>query len=94
MQRGKKMMRYVCDRKGMIALPGHPGYLFGSSLTLDKGVANISRWTEFSGDTAWDWASRRPAELLGIRLPRIEASLPRESGTVLRAARFNSNPKP
>jgi N-acetylglucosamine-6-phosphate deacetylase len=76
MQRGKKMMRFVCDRKGMVALPGHSGYFFGSSLTLDKGVANIPRWTEFSAETAWNWASRRPAEILGIRLPRIVVPVP------------------
>jgi N-acetylglucosamine-6-phosphate deacetylase len=76
MQRGKRMARFVCDRKGMVAFPGHAGYFFGSSLTLDKGVANIPRWTEFSADTAWDWASRQPAEILGIRLPRIEVALP------------------
>ncbi len=76
MKHGKKMMRFVCDRAGVIAFPGHPGYLFGSSLTLEKGVANIPRWTEFSEATAWDWASRRPAEILGIRLPRIKVSQP------------------
>jgi len=81
-QRGKKLMRCVCDRNGRIAFSGHKDYLFGSSLTLDKGVANISRWTEFSAETAWNWASRRPAEIFGIRLPRIEIPRPPKSGGV------------
>ena len=71
MQRGKKLERVICDRQGRIDFPGHPGYFFGSSLTLDAGVANVARWTEFSEATAWDWASRRPAAIVGIRLPRI-----------------------
>jgi N-acetylglucosamine-6-phosphate deacetylase len=80
MQQGEKMTRFVCDRKGVVAFPGHPGYFLGSSLTLDKGVTNISRWTEFSAEAAWDWASRRPAKILGIRLPWIEAPLLNGSG--------------
>ena len=80
MQRGKKMTQFMCDRKGVVAFPGHAGYFFGSSLTLDQGAANIPRWTEFSAETAWDWASRRPAEILGIRLPQIEVSPSPESG--------------
>ena len=70
-QSGKRTVRVVRDRRGLIEFPGHPGYFFGSSLTLDVGVANVARWTEFSEAVAWDWASRRPAEIVGIRLPRI-----------------------
>jgi N-acetylglucosamine-6-phosphate deacetylase len=72
MRRGERMARYTCDRNGVVAFRGRSGYLFGSSLTLDRGVANIPRWTEFSYDTAWDWASRRPAGIFGIELPEIK----------------------
>ena len=64
-------MDVVCDSRGRMAFPGHPGYLFGSSLTLDRGVANIPKWTEFPAKMAWDWASKCPARLFGIRLPKI-----------------------
>jgi N-acetylglucosamine-6-phosphate deacetylase len=76
MQRGKKKAQFICDRNGVVAFPGHAGYFFGSSLTLDQGVANIPRWTEFSEQAAWDWASRRPAGMFGIRLPRIDVAPP------------------
>jgi N-acetylglucosamine-6-phosphate deacetylase len=81
MQRRKKMVRCVFDRKGRGAFSGHSGHFFGFPLTLDKGVVNFSRWTEFSAKAAWDWASHRSAEILGIRLPRIEVPLPPESGS-------------
>jgi N-acetylglucosamine-6-phosphate deacetylase len=70
-QQGSKSIRLVADRNGSVSLPGHPGYLFGSSLTLDRGVAQVSQWTEFSYETAWRWASLRPAEIFGLRLPKI-----------------------
>jgi len=81
MQREKKMVRCVFDRKGRGAFPGHSVHFFSSPLTLDKRVVNFSRWTKFSAKTAWDWASHRSAEILGIRLPRIEVPLPPESGS-------------
>lgn len=72
MQRGRRMKRFVCKADGMVAFPGHPGYFFGSSLTLEKGVGNARRWVGLSEAAAWEAASVRPARLLGIPLPRIE----------------------
>ena len=59
-----------CGRDGVVRLPG-TSYFAGSSLTLEKGVANAARWVSVPAATAWDWASRRPAALFGIKLPRI-----------------------
>lgn len=71
MQQGDRQVRLTAARDGTIAYPGRPGYFFGSSLTLEKGVANVARWTTFSAATAWNWASRAPAALFGIKLPLI-----------------------
>jgi len=68
-----RILRRYCDRNGMVRLPGTKSHFAGSALTLDKGVANAARWTKFPESTAWEWASRVPAEIFGIRLPRIEA---------------------
>ena len=66
-----RVLRYYCDRRGMVRLPGTKTHFAGSALTLDAGVANVARWTTFSERQAWDWASQVPARLFGIRLPRI-----------------------
>ncbi len=72
MRRGARMARFTCGRDGVIAFRGRSGYLCGSSLTLDRGVANLHRWIGLSYDTAWDLASRRPARIFGITLPKIK----------------------
>ncbi|HZZ57157.1 MAG TPA: N-acetylglucosamine-6-phosphate deacetylase [Opitutaceae bacterium] len=71
LRQGGRRLRLVAARDGTIACPGRPGYLFGSSLTLDRGVANAARWTGRPAAEAWEWASRRPARLFGIRLPWV-----------------------
>jgi len=68
---GQKKIKVVSESNGMVHRPGNRHYLAGSSLTLEKGVVNASRWASIPPDTAWAWASRRPAEIFGIRLPRI-----------------------
>ena len=69
---GQILHRY-CDRRGMVRLPGTKSHFAGSALVLDRGVANAAAWTGVSAATAWDWASRVPAEIFGIRLPRLAA---------------------
>ena len=62
--------RVDCGRDGIVRFPG-TDYFAGSSLTLEKGVANAASWAAVPPATAWGWASRRPAEIFGVRLPRI-----------------------
>jgi N-acetylglucosamine-6-phosphate deacetylase len=61
----------VSEPGGLVHLPGNMDYLAGSSGTLERGVADVARWASFPEPTVWDWASRRPAKIFGIRLPRI-----------------------
>ena len=52
------------DETGRVALPGTP-YLAGSSLTLDRGIANTVRFTGLSIDEVAPMASTIPAAWLG-----------------------------
>ncbi len=74
MQSGKNVIELICNKKGVVEFPGNQGYFFGSSLVLDAGVANAARWLDLAYGTAWAWASTRPAEIFGLRLPRIPVS--------------------
>jgi N-acetylglucosamine-6-phosphate deacetylase len=49
------------------------GSLAGSTLTLDRAVANVARWTDVGLGGAWQMASLNPARQLGIddRVGRI-----------------------
>lgn len=49
---------------GAVRLPGTP-YLAGSSLTMDRAVENIARFTGLSLDEALPLATRHPRRLLG-----------------------------
>ena len=51
---------------GRVSLPGTP-YLAGSSLTLDRAIANTVRFTGLSIDTVIPMASTIPAAYLGMR---------------------------
>jgi N-acetylglucosamine-6-phosphate deacetylase len=56
----------VCDSRedGRVALPGTP-YLAGSSLTLDRAIANTVKFTGLPIDVVVPMASTTPAALLG-----------------------------
>ena len=62
--------RVSCGRDGIVRFPG-TDYFAGSSLTLETGAANAARWAGVPAAAAWAWGSSRPAEIFGIRLPRI-----------------------
>ena len=48
--------------------PGCPshGLIGGSSLTLDRGMANLLRWLALPAEQVWAMATRNPARLLGL----------------------------
>jgi N-acetylglucosamine-6-phosphate deacetylase len=52
------------DARGRVSLPGSP-YLAGSSLTLDRAIANTVRFTGLSIEDVIPMASTVPAEYLG-----------------------------
>ena len=62
--------RVDCGRDGVVHFPGTE-YFAGSSLTPEKGAANAARWAGVAPAAAWGWGSSRPAEMFGIRLPRL-----------------------
>ena len=53
------------DDQGRVSLPGSP-YLAGSSLTMDRAIANTVRATGLSIDEVIPMASTIPASLLGV----------------------------
>ncbi|MEO6003495.1 MAG: N-acetylglucosamine-6-phosphate deacetylase [Opitutus sp.] len=55
---------------GIVREPGKSNFA-GSSLTLDRGVLNATRWLGLSEDAAWKLGSIRVAELFGVTLPLI-----------------------
>ena len=57
-------VRCTLDDTGRVALPGTP-YLAGSSVTLDRAIANTARFTGLSIDEVAPMASTIPAALLG-----------------------------
>ena len=76
--------------------PGCPshGLIGGSSLTLDRGMANLLRWLDLPAAQVWAMATRNPARLLGLEgkgvlQPGADADLVLwdESGGRLRAVR-------
>lgn len=58
-------VRCVLDDAGRVSLPGTP-YLAGSSLTLDRAVANTVRFTGLSIHDVIPMASTIPAAVLGM----------------------------
>jgi len=54
----------VLDKDGRVSLPGTP-YLAGSSLTLDRAIGNMVRFTGLSFDEVIPMASTIPARYLG-----------------------------
>ncbi|GAB5537341.1 MAG: N-acetylglucosamine-6-phosphate deacetylase [Rubricoccaceae bacterium] len=52
---------------GIVHLPGDTRFA-GSSLTLDRGVENLTRWLDLDAATAIDLCSTAPARHLGIEL--------------------------
>lgn len=63
------------DEAGRVTL-ANSDTLAGSALTLDRAVLNVHRHCDVSLEAAWAMASRRPAELIGLKtLPCIEAEL-------------------
>jgi N-acetylglucosamine-6-phosphate deacetylase len=55
----------VLGDDGRVSLPGTP-YLAGSSLTLDRAIANTVRFTGLSIDEVIPMASTIPARYLGL----------------------------
>lgn len=65
----------VVTPEGRVSKPGDPN-LAGSALTLDRAVINTARHCDISFSTAWNMASRQPADLLGItELPQISVEV-------------------
>lgn len=65
----------VVTPDGRVSKPGEPN-LAGSALTLDRAVINVARHCDVRFSTAWDMASRQPADLLGItNLPQISVEV-------------------
>lgn len=56
------MKVYVRDGQARL----ESGRLAGSTLTLDRAVANVARWTDVGLGGAWQMASLNPARQLGI----------------------------
>ena len=56
--------RKVYVRNGQARLKS--GTLAGSTLTLDRAVCNMARWTDVGLGGAWQMASLNPARQLGI----------------------------
>ncbi len=59
----------------VVRQPGQTNFA-GSSLTLDEGVANFSRWTGISENEAWLLASQAVADVFQVELPLIDVSQP------------------
>lgn len=60
-------------------------YLAGSVLTLDKAVMNLVSHCDISFEDAWQMASTRPAELIGLgKQPEIEVEISQEGFRRLR----------
>ena len=57
----------------VVRQPGQTNFA-GSSLTLDEGVVNFSRWTGVSENEAWMLASQAVADVFQIELPLIDVS--------------------
>lgn len=62
---------------GVVREPGMPNFA-GSSLTLDRGVANFAEWAGVPVEDAREMASTKVAALFGIDLP--ETGLPAATG--------------
>jgi len=58
-------VRCTLDAAGRVSLPGSP-YLAGSSLTLDRAVANTVRFTGLSIDEVIPMATTTPAAFMGM----------------------------
>ena len=58
---------------GRLVVAGQRQYLFGAGLDITYGVANVMRFAGVDLAAAIDMASRRPAQLLGLKPPRLEA---------------------
>ena len=58
----------VCESRedGRVSLPGTP-YLAGSSLTLDRAIANTVKFTGLPIDAVLPMASTIPARYLGVQ---------------------------
>ena len=64
-------LRVEVGADGVVREPGKPNFA-GSSLTLDRGVANAARWLGLPTDDAWHLASQAVADLFQIELPWVE----------------------
>jgi len=64
--------RMVIDASpdGIVRRPGHENFA-GSSLTLDRGVANAAAWLHLAPEAAWRLASTAAAGLFGTALPTL-----------------------
>jgi N-acetylglucosamine-6-phosphate deacetylase len=61
-------IRVSPDDAARIDDPSHPFYgaLAGSTLTMDRAVANLLRWLDLPSAKVWAMATRNPARLLGL----------------------------
>lgn len=53
-------------RDGDGARHAEKGFLAGSALTMNRGVANLLRWLDLSSDQVWAMGTLNPARLLGL----------------------------
>ena len=64
-------LRVVVGSDGVVRQPGRSNFA-GSSLVLDRGVENATRWLGVTRTAAWRMASSTVALIFGIQLPNIE----------------------
>jgi N-acetylglucosamine-6-phosphate deacetylase len=65
------------DPAGKIVVTGTP-YLAGSNQALEIGITNMQKATDFKMLTLLQMVTTNPADLIGAKLPRIEAGQPAE----------------
>jgi N-acetylglucosamine-6-phosphate deacetylase len=59
----------VTDKAARLHCPGSPehGGLAGSTLTMDRGMANLLAWLNLPEEQIWAMGTSNPARLLGLR---------------------------
>jgi len=57
--------------------------LAGSALTMNRGIANLSRWLDLPSEQIWAMGTANPARLLGLRHKRTDRSRSRRGPRAL-----------
>ena len=70
-QRQIKQVQQAQARDGVVREPGRANFV-GSSLVLDRGVANAAGWLGIPPAAAWQLASTSVARIFDIELPILQ----------------------